>query len=94
MPYFVYIMANRYRGTIYIGVTSDLLARASQHRLGLVEGFTSKYRLKLLVFYEAHATIENAIVREKQMKEWKRSWKVALIEKSNPDWNDLLESLM
>jgi len=74
-------MANRYRGTIYIGVTSDLLGRVSQHRLGLMEGFTKKYRLKLLVLYEPHATFESAIPREKQLKQWKRNWKLALIER-------------
>jgi putative endonuclease len=90
----VYIMANRYRGTIYTGVTSNLIARASQHRQGLVEGFTRKYRLHLLVLYEPHATMENAIVREKQVKNWKRAWKIALIEAANPDWRDLFECLI
>jgi putative endonuclease len=90
----LYIMANRYRGTIYTGVTSNLIARASQHRQGLVEGFTRKYRLHLLVFYEPHATMDNAIVREKQVKSWKRAWKIALIEAANPEWKDLFESLM
>ena len=90
----VYIMANRYRGTIYIGVTSNIVGRVSQHRLGLVDGFTKKYRLKLLVFHESHATMETAISREKQLKGWKRSWKLALIERNNPDWNDLFESVV
>ena len=90
----VYIMANRYRGTIYIGVTSNLVARASQHRQELVDGFTRKYRLHLLVFYEPHATMENAILREKQIKEWKRAWKIALIETSNPEWKDMFDSLL
>jgi putative endonuclease len=90
----VYMMANRYRGTIYTGVTSNLIARASQHRLGLVEGFTRKYRLHLLVFYEPHAIMENAIIREKQIKTWKRSWKIVLIERANPEWKDLFESIV
>jgi putative endonuclease len=90
----VYIMANRYRGTIYTGVTSNLIARASQHRQGLVEGFTRKYRLHWLVFYEPHATMENAIVREKQIKSWRRAWKIALIETANPEWKDMFESLL
>jgi putative endonuclease len=90
----VYMMSNRHRGTIYVGVTSDLIIRASHHRLGLVEGFTRKYGLRLLVFYEAHSTMENAILREKQLKSWKRSWKIELIERSNPEWNDLFEGLV
>jgi putative endonuclease len=90
----VYMMANRYRGTIYTGVTSNLIARASQHRLGLVEGFTRKYRLHLLVFYEPHAIMENAIIREEQIKTWKRSWKIVLIERANPEWKDLFESIV
>ena len=89
----IYIMANRYRGTLYIGVTSNLVARASQHRQGLVDGFTRKYGLHSLVFYEPHATMENAIRREKQIKDWKRAWKIALIETSNPQWKDMFDSL-
>jgi putative endonuclease len=90
----VYIMANRYRGTIYTGVTSDPIGRVSQHRLGLVDGFTKKYGLKSLVFHEPHSAMECAITREKQLKEWKRSWKIAVIERTNPDWGDLFESLL
>jgi putative endonuclease len=90
----VYMVANRYRGTIYTGVTSDLIRRVSQHRLGLVHGFTKRYQLRSLVFYEPHATMESAIMREKQLKDWKRDWKIALIERSNPHWRDLFESLM
>jgi putative endonuclease len=90
----VYIMANRYRGTMYVGVSSDLIGRVSQHRLGVVEGFTKKYGLKLLVFWESHATMEQAIMREKQVKDWKRTWKIGLIERVNPDWKDLFESLI
>ena len=89
----IYIMANRYRGSMYVGVSSNLIGRVSQHRLGLVEGFTKKYGLKRLVFWEPHATMEYAIGREKQLKDWKRAWKIDLIERANPDWNDLFESL-
>jgi putative endonuclease len=87
-------MANRYRGTMYVGVSSDLIGRVSQHRLGLVDGFTKSYELKLLVFWEPHAIMEYAIRREKQLKDWKRAWKIELIEKTNPDWKDLFESLI
>ena len=90
----VYIMANRYRGSICVGVSSDLIGRVSQHRPGMVEGFTKKYGLKLLVFWEPHAAMEYAIKREKQLKDWKRAWKIPLIEKANPDWKDLFESLL
>jgi putative endonuclease len=91
---FVYIMASGRNGTLYIGVTSDLIARVWQHREGVVEGFTKKYGCKLLVWFERHDDIEAAIRREKQMKEWKRLWKLRVIEEMNPDWNDLFESLM
>ena len=86
---FVYIMTNKHRGTLYVGVTSDLPARVWQHREGLVEGFTKRYGLNRLVFFEQHAEIEQAIVREKQVKRWRRNWKLDLIEKQNPDWRDL-----
>jgi putative endonuclease len=86
---FVYIMASKRNGTLYIGVTSDLVARAWQHRTGARDGFAAKYDCKLLVWYEPTATMEQAIIREKQMKEWKRSWKLRLIEEANPDWKDL-----
>ena len=90
---FVYIMASGRNGTLYIGVTSDLIARAWQHREGNVDGFTKKYGCKTLVWFERHDDIEAAIRREKQMKEWKRLWKLRVIEEMNPDWNDLFESL-
>ena len=86
---FVYVMANRKNGTIYIGVTSDLVARVYQHREGLVAGFTRRYGCKLLVWFEAYGDLQDARLREKQMKEWKRSWKVRLIEENNLDWDDL-----
>lgn len=90
---FVYIMASRRNGTIYIGVTSDLPKRVWQHREGVIEGFTKKYGCKMLVWFERHDDIEGAIRREKQMKEWKRSWKLREIEEMNPDWDDLFESI-
>ena len=90
---FVYIMANRKNGTIYIGVTSDLIARVFAHREGLVECFTKRYGCKLLVWFEAFDDIQQARQRELQMKEWKRSWKVRLIEETNLDWDDLYTTL-
>ena len=88
---FVYIMASRRNGTIYIGVTSDLSKRVWEHREGKTEGFTKRYGCKTLVWFERHETIEAAITREKQMKEWKRAWKLRVIEEKNPDWDDLFE---
>ena len=90
---FVYIMANRKNGTIYIGVTGDVIARVYAHREGLVPGFTKRYGCKLLVWYEAFEDIQQACQRELQMKEWKRAWKVRLIEETNVDWNDLYRTL-
>ena len=90
---YVYIMANRKNGTIYIGVTSDLIARIYQHREGLVPGFTKRYGCKLLVYFEVYDDLQDARLREKQMKEWKRSWKVRLIEESNLEWADLYPTL-
>ena len=91
---FVYIMASGRNGTLYIGVTSGLIQRVWQHREGTVEGFTKRYGCKMLVWYEQFEDIELAIQREKQMKEWKRLWKLRVIEEFNPDWNDLFESLL
>ena len=92
-PGYVYIMASRRNGTIYIGATSDLPARAYQHRNGLIEGFTKEHGCTLLVWYLAHDTIDAARARELQMKKWKRLWKLREIETMNPDWDDLFESL-
>ena len=92
-PGFVYIMASQRNGTIYTGVTSDLPVRAYQHRNGLIAGFTKKYDCKLLVWYEAHDDLDNARLRELQIKKWNRQWKLSEIEKMNPDWDDLFESL-
>ena len=92
-PGYVYVMASRRNGTIYIGVTSDLPGRAYQHRHGLIDGFTRKYGCKALVWYEAHDDIQDARLRELQMKKWKRQWKLREIETMNPDWDDLFQSL-
>ncbi len=82
-------MANKPNGTLYIGVTSDLVQRAWQHKSDLVPGFTKRYGTHTLVWYEVHETMESAITREKRLKEWKRAWKVELIEQGNPSWRDL-----
>ena len=87
----VYILASGRNGTLYIGVTSDLLRRMFEHREGLLDGFTKTYGVTRLVYAEEHARIDEAIVREKQLKAWKRAWKINLIERSNPDWLDLTE---
>ena len=87
----VYVLASRRNGTLYIGVTSDLPNRVSLHKQDLIEGFTKKYRMHLLVYYEMHPTMEAAIRREKQLKEWRRLWKVRLIESMNPEWIDLFD---
>ena len=84
MPSYVYILASKTTGTLYAGVTSDLIRRVSQHREGTFKGFTSTYNVTHLVWYETHDAIESAILREKQIKEWKRVWKIQLIEKENP----------
>ena len=88
---FVYIMASRRNGTLYLGVTSDLPKRTWEHREGIVEGFTKRYGCKMLVWYEQHDDIEEAILRERRMKEWKRAWKLRVVEEMNPDWDDLFE---
>ena len=93
-PGFVYIMANRVNGTIYTGVTSDLIHRVSQYRQGMSPGFARKYGCKLLVWFEAHDDLQDARLRELQIKKWKREWKLKLIEKDNPDWLDLYPSLL
>jgi putative endonuclease len=91
---FVYIMANRQNGTIYIGVTSDLAGRVYEHREGLVSAFTKRYGCKLLVWYEAHDDLQDARLRELRMKEWKRSWKIRLIEEQNLEWEDLYATVI
>ena len=86
-------MADAQNGTLYTGITSDLARRVYEHRNGLVEGFTEKYKVHMLVWFEAHASAESAISREKQIKWWKRKWKLELIEESNPEWKDLYDNL-
>ena len=87
--YFVYILASKRNGTLYIGVTNDLHRRIYEHKEDLVEGFTKKYSIHSLVYYEPCEDIKSAIEREKQLKKWNRRWKIELIEKGNPDWIDL-----
>jgi putative endonuclease len=89
----VYIMASARNGTLYIGVTSDLLKRVWEHKNNLVEGFTKRYNVHNLVWYELHENMNSAIEKEKRLKEWKRAWKLNLIEKSNPNWNDLYDTI-
>jgi putative endonuclease len=93
MAGWVYIMTNRPNGILYAGVTSDLPRRAYQHREGLMEGFTKRYGLKMLVYYEQHDDIRTAIQREKAIKHWPRAWKVRLIHGMNPEWKDLYHEL-
>jgi putative endonuclease len=90
----VYILASQRNGTLYIGVTSDLVQRVWQHKEDAVEGFTKKYGVHTLVYYELHDEMENAIVREKRLKKWNRAWKLRLIEEKNPEWNDLYASII
>ncbi len=87
--FYVYILANRIGGTLYIGVTNDLIRRVAEHKLKLVKGFTKKYSVGMLVYFEQFEDVENAIKREKQLKKYNRAWKVRLIEELNPNWDDL-----
>jgi putative endonuclease len=87
----VYILASGFHGTLYIGVTSDLIQRIWQHRTGVLGGFTARHGIKRLVWFEMHGDMEHAIAREKQLKNWKREWKIALIEEANSTWRDLAE---
>ncbi len=93
MAYWVYILASKPFGTLYVGMTNDLLTRAYQHREGLVEGFSKQHGVKMLVYYEEHATALAAIQREKNIKHWPRAWKVDLVRKMNPEWRDLFEDI-
>lgn len=90
----VYILASSERGTLYIGVTSDLVKRVWEHKNGATEGFTKKYRVHDLVWFEQHETMESAIPREKTLKGWQRAWKIRLIEESNSQWQDLYPGLL
>jgi len=94
MSYYVYIMASKRNGTLYIGVTNNLLRRVNEHKNGLLLGFTKKYKVYNLVYYEVTSSIESAIVREKQLKKWNRQWKIDLIEKDNISWRDLFQDLI
>ncbi len=92
--YFVYILASGLGGTLYIGVTNDLVRRVSEHQSGLVPGFTQKYGVVRLVYFEEFGDINEAIAREKRLKKWNRAWKIQLIEERNPNWDDLLLGLV
>ena len=89
----MYILASKRNGTLYIGITSNPVQRIWQHKNKMVEGFTKKYNVNKLVYYEVHLNAESAIVREKQMKKWQRAWKIQLIEEKNPDWKDLYDDI-
>ena len=91
--FYVYILSSKRNGTLYTGITSNLLKRVYEHKHELVEGFTKKYNVHNLVWYELHESAESAIMREKQIKKWKRDWKLKLIEKENPGWIDLYEKI-
>ena len=91
--YYVYILASQPNGTLYTGVTSDLVRRVSEHKQNLTPGFTSRYEVKMLVWSEPQDEIEQAILREKRIKRWRRAWKISLIESINPQWRDLYDDL-
>ena len=90
----IYILASRRNGTLYVGVTGDLIKRIHEHKTGLIDGFTKRYKTHSLVYFEQHETMDNAITREKQIKKWNRKWKLELIEASNPEWQDLYVTLI
>ena len=90
----VYLLASKRNGTLYIGVTSNLPARIWQHKNDQIDGFTKKYRVHRLVYFELHEEMTAAIRREKQLKKWRRTWKIELIEKDNPEWRDLYEEIV
>ncbi len=92
-PFYVYILASKRNGTLYTGMTDDLGRRVFEHKTKVIKGFTAKYGVDILVWCEAHETRESAFRRERQIKEWKRQWKLELIEAANPDWTDLYDTL-
>lgn len=94
MIYSVYILASKRNGTLYIGVTNDLIKRVWEHKNDLVEGFTKKYKVHTLVYYEQTIDVNSALAREKQLKKWNRQWKIQLIESVNPSWEDLYEDII
>jgi putative endonuclease len=87
--YYVYILASKIGGTLYVGVTNDLIRRVAEHKLKIAQGFTKKYNVARLVYFEQFDDLENAIKREKRLKKWNRAWKIRLIEEHNPNWDDL-----
>jgi putative endonuclease len=91
--YYVYILASRRNGTLYVGVTNDLLRRVYEHKSDLVDGFTKRYGVHLLVYHENTGDVASAIQREKQIKKWNRAWKIKMIERMNPDWKDLYNEI-
>ena len=93
MAYVVYILTNKRHGTLYVGITRDLKRRIVEHKLGIIEGFSKKYDLKLLVYFEQFKYVNDAIYREKQLKKWNREWKIDLIKKRNPEWFDLFDNI-
>jgi len=94
MSFFVYILASRRNGTLYVGMTDNLARRVWEHKSGAVPGFTRKYGVKILVWYEVHESRESAFQRERQLKKWNRAWKLELIERTNPSWRDLVDEIM
>ncbi|MBP6672685.1 MAG: GIY-YIG nuclease family protein [Bacteroidetes bacterium] len=93
MAYYIYILSSRKNGTLYIGVTGNLSKRIVEHKESLIPGFTQRYHVTQLIYFEEYTYIQDAIVREKQLKKWNRAWKIRLIEKSNPEWKDLFNAL-
>lgn len=93
MAFYVYILPSKRNGTLYIGMTDDLVRRVWQHREGAIEGFTMRYGVKTLVWFESHDSRESAFARERQLKKWNRTWKLQLIESGNPEWRDLWEEI-
>lgn len=91
--YYTYLLASRPNGTLYVGVTNNLVRRVAEHRSGFADGFTRRYRVHRLVWFEHHTSIEHAILREKRIKTWRRAWKIELIEDGNPEWRDLYPTL-
>ena len=94
MAYFVYLLANQKNGTLYIGVTNDLIRRVHEHKQHGVDGFTSRYEIDRLVWFDQTSSVYEAIQYEKKLKHWKRDWKIALIEKNNPNWDDFYPSIL
>ncbi len=94
LSYWVYILASKPRGTLYVGVTNDLVRRVAEHRDGDVPGFTKTYNVKMLVYFEERASVLDAIKREKRVKRWARAWKIALVREKNPEWRDLFAEIV